>query len=182
VVRRPGLTVKVPLVALAVLTILAAGLNWPTAWGGAEIVTGFLQVALPEPLFAAGHAAGGEAWLEIVAVGVALLGIPVAWLLTVGAPDDVRQWLKASGVSAVRRFWLAGWAFDWFYDRLFVWPLVWMARANRGDFIDLFYRALAWLTGLFHQLFSLTQTGRLRWYATSVAIGALVILALVIWL
>ncbi len=181
VVRRPDHTEKLPLVALALLTILAAGLNWPGSWGGVALITGFLQSALPAPA-ATGNVGGGEPWLEVVAVCVALLGIPIAWLLTLGASSAVRQGLSASGVNAVRRFWLSGWAFDWLYDRLFVWPFVWLARVNQGDFIDLFYRALAWLTGVFHELFSLTQTGRLRWYATSVAIGATIILALVILL
>jgi len=131
VVHHPGLVEKMPLVALALLTILAAGLNWPASWGGVAIITDFLHTALPPPPVPSGHVPGGEAWLEVVAVGVALLGIPTAWLLTVGAPVAVRARLNAPAVSAVRRFWLAGWAFDWLYDRVFVWPLVWLARMDR---------------------------------------------------
>ena len=182
VVHHPGLVEKMPLVALALLTILAAGLNWPASWGGVAIITDFLHTALPPPPVPSGHVPGGEAWLEVVAVGVALLGIPTAWLLTVGAPVAVRARLNAPAVSAVRRFWLAGWAFDWLYDRVFVWPLVWLARMDQGDFVDLFYRGLAGLAGWLNRILSWTQTGRVRWYAASVALAALVILALVIFL
>ena len=124
----------------------------------------------------------GAAWLEVVAVDVSVLGIAVAWLLTVGAPAFLRRGLGSPVVCAVRRFWLAGWGFDWLYDRFFVWPLVLLSRMNQGDFIDLFYRAMAGLTGLMHRILSWTQTGRIRWYAASVALGCLIILALVIFL
>ncbi len=182
VARRPGVTEKLPLLLLAALTILAAGLNWPAAWGGVSLITNFLHHTLPAPPVRTGRVAGGEAWLEVIAVGVALLGIPIAWLLTRGAPATVRAALQTRSATALRGFWLGGWAFDWLYDRVLVWPLVWLARANEADFIDLFYRGLAGMAGWFHQLLRWTQTGRIRWYATSVALGALLILALVIFL
>ncbi|HEV2248507.1 MAG TPA: NADH-quinone oxidoreductase subunit L [Terriglobia bacterium] len=182
VVKRPGLAEKLPLIVLALLTILAAGLNWPSSWGGVALLTSFLNKVLPSLPMAHVPAPRGAAWLEVVAVDVSVLGIAVAWLLTVGAPALLRRGLGSPVVCAVRRFWLAGWGFDWLYDRFFVWPLVWLSRINQGDFIDLFYRGLEGLAGLMYRILSWTQTGRIRWYAASVALGALIILALVIFL
>ncbi len=178
--KRPGWLELAPMGALALLTILAAGLSWPESWGGVPILTSFLHGALPA-LATAPTAAGGPAWLEMVALLVALLGIPVAWTLTIGASASIRQGLGAPAANTLRRFWFAGWAFDWFYDRLLVWPFVWFARLNQSDFVDLFYRALSAVTAGFNVLLSLTQTGRVRWYATGIALGAIFILALVIF-
>ena len=169
-----------PLILLALLAVLAAGLNWPGSWGGVPWLITFLQGALPASHTAHGGATSSEAWLEIVSVCVSLLGVPVAWLLTVGTTSSIRRFTLTRAV--LQRFWLAGWGFDWFYDRLFVRPFVWLARISKNDVIDYFYRAIAGLTEIFHQLLKLTQTGRVRWYATVVAFGAVIIVALVLLL
>ena len=180
--KRPGACIGVPLVTLAVLAVLAAGLNWPGSLGGAPVLTKFLQSALPAPPIHHGAAAAGEAWLEIINVCAGLLGIPVAWMITVGPRNSIRQLLSTAPATALHSFWFAGWGFDWLYDRLFVWPFVWIARINKNDFIDLFYRAIAGLTELFHRLLKFTQAGRLRWYATGLVLGAIIIVTLVLFL
>jgi NADH-quinone oxidoreductase subunit L len=182
ILNRPGRTVSVPLILLALLAVLAAGLNWPGSWGGVPWLITFLQGALPASHTAHGGATSSEAWLEIVSVCVSLLGVPVAWLLTVGATSSIRRFTLTRPAAALQRFWLAGWGFDWLYDRLFVRPFVWLARISKNDVIDYFYRAIAGLTEIFHHLLKLTQTGRVRWYATVVAFGAVIIVALVLLL
>jgi NADH-quinone oxidoreductase subunit L len=59
---------------------------------------------------------------------------------------------------------------------------VWLAHTNRRDVVDLFFAAIAWLTTALHRLLSLTQTGRVRWYATAVAIGAAIVIAMAVLL
>ncbi len=180
--KRPGPSMAVPLVVLGALSVLTAGLNWPPSWGGVPWFIDFMHTSLPEPQLPGGTPGADEAWLELLYVGISLLGIPVAWLGTVGAPQSVRQWLAAPPAAALRRFWYAGWGFDWLYDHLFVRPFVWLARVDRDDFIDWFYRAIAGVTELFYYLLRLTQTGRVRWYTLGVALGAVIIVALVIFL
>ena len=82
--------------------------------------------------------------------------------------------------SRLRRLWLAGWGFDWLYDRLLVSPFVAMAGLLRGDFIDWIYRAVAEAMTLAHLILSATVTGRLRWYAAGIVIGAIIFLFIVV--
>jgi NADH-quinone oxidoreductase subunit L len=75
-----------------------------------------------------------------------------------------------------------GWGFDRLYDHLIVQPYVWIARADKDDFIDLIYDAIAALVRGLYRVASRTQTGQLRWYATGIALGAVIMLAIVVWL
>ena len=56
-----------------------------------------------------------------------------------------------------------------------------MARVNRDDFIDLIYGGTAWYSEQAHRLLSFTQSGNVRWYAAMLAFGAVVFIALVVF-
>jgi NADH-quinone oxidoreductase subunit L len=75
---------------------------------------------------------------------------------------------------------LSGWGFDWLYERLFVQPFVWFAQKNERDGIDLAILAIpagfGWLNGGLVR----TQNGQIRWYAASMALGAVLLIAAVI--
>ena len=79
-------------------------------------------------------------------------------------------------------FWFNGWGFDWLYDKVFVIPIVWMAQINKNDFVDKIYTGIAWFTGLGNHLLSLTQTGRLRWYAMGIVLGAIITITITLFL
>jgi NADH-quinone oxidoreductase subunit L len=121
-----------------------------------------------------------EGSLQILAAAVSLAGILIAYLLFMPG----RAWtqrLAARGAGAiVHRWWLAGWGFDAIYAALFVRPLVWVARVNRADFIDAFYTMIARISRALNQGLALTQNGQVRWYAMGVALGAVLILAIVV--
>jgi hypothetical protein len=104
-----------------------------------------------------------------------LCGIWLAFRLYLRAPAAAKRMPPIPGSDALRRLWLGGWGFDWLYGRLFVQPVAWVARVNKDDVLDLPFRAIAWLSELCHRLLSLTQTGRLRWYAACLAAGAVAI-------
>ena len=56
-----------------------------------------------------------------------------------------------------------------------------MARINSSDVIDLIYRGLAGLSRVFHRILSDTQSGILRRYAMGIAIGAVLVLAIMVF-
>jgi NADH-quinone oxidoreductase subunit L len=87
-----------------------------------------------------------------------------------------------TGGNAIQRFWLEGWGFDWLYERLFVRPIVWIARVNKGDVVDSFYKGLAQLGKLANNALSVTQTGKVRWYAAGIALGTVLFVAIAIFL
>jgi NADH-quinone oxidoreductase subunit L len=83
---------------------------------------------------------------------------------------------------ALHRFWFSDWGMDWLYDRLFVRPVVWIARVNKADIVDSIYEGLASLTTFCYRILSLTETGKLRWYAAWIAGGTVTFVALVMFL
>src|SRR5262249_40639232 len=105
----------------------------------------------------------------------------IAFLAGLGlAAVYVRRPLAAS--NPLRCLWSAGWGFDWLYDRLFVRPVVWAAHVNRGDAIDSIYDGVAATTKAGYRALALTETGNLRWYAAAIAGGAVLFVAVVMFL
>ena len=82
----------------------------------------------------------------------------------------------------LHQWWFAGWGFDWIYDKAFVQPFIWAAEINKSDFVDAFYTGVARLTELFYRGLSQTETGRVRWYATGMAAGSVLFIAMVLFL
>jgi len=82
----------------------------------------------------------------------------------------------------LHRFWFSDWGMDWLYDRLFVRPVVWIARVNKADVVDSIYDGLASLTTACYRVLSLTETGKLRWYAAWIAGGTVAFVAIVMFL
>jgi len=81
----------------------------------------------------------------------------------------------------LHRFWFSDWGMDWLYDHLFVQPVVWLAKVGKGDPIDGFYAGVGRLNEIAWRGLSLTQSGRLRWYAAAIAAGTIVLIGVVIF-
>ena len=109
--------------------------------------------------------------LKVLAGVVSLLGIGLAWLLF-GRGE------RTQSRSALARFAASGCGFDWLYGRLFVRPVVTLARLNKNDAIDSFFELIAWSNTRLHRGFAATQTGNLRWCAAGIAGGAAILFAL----
>jgi NADH-quinone oxidoreductase subunit L len=84
--------------------------------------------------------------------------------------------------KALHQFWFADWGMDWLYDKLFVQPVLWFARVDKQDFIDLLYTGIARLSELFYRAVRTTETGRVRWYAAGIVFGSVVFAAIVLFL
>ena len=161
-----GIAHNLPLLVLIVLSTFIG------AW-----ITPPLAGVLPE---SAGHA-GGEAKhsLEIVSGCIALTGILLAALLFLGK----RSFVNAVASSAPGRFlsawWFAAWGFDWLYDKIFVQPYLFLCRVLARDPIDGAIGIVPRLVRGGHGVLSRSETGHLRWYAISIAGGAVLVLAAV---
>jgi len=138
------------------------------------LITPPLAGVLPE---GAGHA-GGEAKhsLEIASGAIAIAGILLAGLLFLGK----RRFVSAVAQSAPGRFfgtwWFHAWGFDWVYDKLFVKPYLLICRLLAADPIDKSLVLVPLTARGGHKLLSLTENGRLRWYAASLVGGAALLL------
>jgi NADH-quinone oxidoreductase subunit L len=176
-----GWRMNLPLIVLAFLAIVAGFVELPPTLGDTDHFTAFLGTVLPALVTEPGRAMA-LAPLQLVAGIVSLGGIYIAWALFLRSRAATAAMAQQPAFQTVHRFWRSGWGFDWLYDHVFVRPLVWFASADDRDGIDRIYDGLAWSTRAAWRALSETETGRVRWYAACLTIGALVITTMVIFL
>jgi NADH-quinone oxidoreductase subunit L len=170
---KTGLLMSAPVVILAVLSVAGGFVQLP--------LTGFLGLALPQVQTVSSSMAG-EPVLKTITGMVSVVGIVLAWFFFLRAPGYVRTLSESRSGALVHRLWLAGWGFDWIYDTFIVRPFVWVAKVNKDDFIDLIYIGFIWTSRGINRFLTFTQAGKLRWYAAGIAVGAVLILGLVVLL
>ncbi|MGD0657427.1 MAG: NADH-quinone oxidoreductase subunit L [Syntrophorhabdales bacterium] len=176
--HRPGLSMKIPVALLSVLSIGAGLLEVPKILGNWTLIADLTHGALP----AAGSAITGattEGMLLAAGAVVPLLGLLAAGLLYLSGGASAAM-ERIPGMSAVRRFWYSGWGFDRLYNAVFVTPFTWAARIDRRDGIDSFYEGTARIVSSARTLLVVTQSGKVRWYVMGVAIGALVFILIAV--
>ena len=172
VTRRPGLAMTIPVCMLAVLSIAGGFDKAPFAR--------FIATALPTLPQAVG---GITEILSSIAAALAFVcGLLGAWFVYQRNPALATAMVENPAGRALHRFWFSDWGMDWLYDRLFVRPVVWIARVNKADVVDSIYDGVASLTTFCYRLLSLTETGKLRWYAAWIAGGTVAFVAIVMFL
>ena len=154
---------------LVVLAVLAVGGGW---FGLAPVAA-----VLPDGgLASEGH----DGWLPWVTGAVPIAGIALGYLLFGSKQISLDRLVESTPGDALRRFWFGGWGFDRLYDAVVVNPFLALAKANKSDVVDLLFKATAAVARGLNRVVSLTQTGRLRWYAANMAIGAVLVLLIVL--
>ncbi|MGE5399558.1 MAG: NADH-quinone oxidoreductase subunit L [Ignavibacteriales bacterium] len=178
--HKPGWIMEGPLVILAILSTIGGFVELPGTLGHFTPFSDFMHTVLP--VTRANENISAELLLQGVAAVTALSGIYIAYLLFYKYPKGVYQFKQSAFGSALYRFLFYGWGFDWLYDKLFVRPIIWFAKINKDDFFDLIYTGIAWTNRLFNMFLSYTQTGRLRWYAMGIALGAIITITIAVFL
>ncbi len=178
VTERPGPRMEVPLIILAVFATTAGFVELPPLLGDFRPFSSFLASVLP-PLPAAHEGPGSGLVLLFITEAVQAAGIVMAYILFLRRRREKGALRSGTAAGVLRSFWYAGWGFDRLYERLFISPLVWFSRVNRRDAVDDVYTGIAQLNLRIHRLLALTQTGSVRWYAAGIALGAAVILGIV---
>ncbi|MCK2084048.1 NADH-quinone oxidoreductase subunit L [Aeromonas sp. 3925] len=162
-----GLAHQLPLL---VLLVLSTGV-------GALIVPPLAGVLPAGP---GDHIEEGRHSLEILSGVIAVAGIALAAFLFLGE----RRLAKGIAESAVGRalstLWFNAWGFDWLYDWIWVKPYLLTTRLLGKDPLDRMMNLPAVLAQGGHQLLAWTVSGKLRWYAASMGMGAALILALLL--
>ena len=154
---------------LVVLALLAVGGGW---FGLAPLAD-----VLPD-----GGLNGHEHSTSLVWITAAIpiLGVVLGILIFGSKQIKVDGLLRTRLAETLRRFWFGGWGFDTFYDQVLVRPFVLLAEVNKNDVVDLAFRGTAALARSINRMTARTQTGRLRWYASSMAFGLAVVLFVVL--
>lgn len=161
-----GISHHLPLVVLLVLSTFIG------AW-----ITPPLAGVLPASEF--GH--DGKLALEITSGVVAIIGICLAAALWLGQ----RRLVNAVAASALGRFftvwWFHAWGFDWLYDKIFVKPYLAIARLLARDPLNAVMNLPALLALWAGRGLTVSENGQLRWYAASMGLGAVIVVALLIF-
>jgi NADH-quinone oxidoreductase subunit L len=156
---------------------------WPglrTVLGHRTVFTDLVQTALPAPRVVA-TASNTELTVQVITSVVVLGGILLAAVLFLRRPRVVPEAVQPPWWQGVYLLWFVGWGFDWLYHSLIVQPFMTLARANKEDVVDAVPDRIARLSQRAHHLLSQTQTGQVRWYAASMAAGAILVIALVVF-
>jgi NADH-quinone oxidoreductase subunit L len=169
----PGMRMHLVLAVLAFFAVTAGFLETPHVLGHVEAFSHFLSSAVPVST-ASEEVLAQEPMALAAAIIISLAGLAAAWVFF------FRRTPQEGEGGALAAFWRSGWAFDRLYHMLFVAPLNGLAAANKGDIIDGIYAGTAALTRGLHHAVRATQTGHLRWYAASIGLGAILLLALLI--
>ena len=179
----------VPLMILAVLSIVGGWMAAPAFWGGPDYFAKFL-----EPTFAQGAAVNAEVAeaaahaleipLAIVAVVAALLGFVVAFWLYLKQPGKPEQLAKS--MHGLYNTLLHKYYVDEIYAALIVKPLLWLSTNVLWQAVDV--RTIdATVNGIAEGATDIgdgvrhTQSGNTRSYGVWVVIGALIIIAIIFW-
>ncbi|HEX7892694.1 MAG TPA: NADH-quinone oxidoreductase subunit L [Terriglobales bacterium] len=180
VAHRPRWRVKLPIVALSLLSLVGGFVNIPPALGNVPALTRLLRSALPEVVER--HATGiTEGHSEGVSAIAFALGLAFAYLFFLRKRSLAESMATRDAGQLVHRFWFADWGMDWLYDHLFVRPVIWFAHVDRNDFIDVFYTGVARLNEFSWRALRATENGRVRWYAAGITAGTVVFIAIVLW-
>jgi NADH-quinone oxidoreductase subunit L len=174
VAELPRLAIKLPLIVLCVLSIIGGYVDTPPHFGGTPALSNFLNSTLP----ALAEVHVGPITEVTTAMSASLMfaaGFALAFMFY------YRRHVEHPSEAALTRFWCAGWGFDQLYAWLFVRPFVWLATVNRNDAVDAAYAGIASAAQECSRVLRLTETGRVRWYASGLALGSAVLLAFVLF-
>ncbi len=173
-------SMTVPLIILALLSLVGGWFAAPTLWGGPNYFANFLS-----PVLGNAEAAGGEAShslelsLSIVAVLAAGIGLIVAWRMYSGKVQE-------GTYTGLRKILYHKYYVDEIYQALIIGPLVWLSRNFLWKVVDVgvidgTVNGIAHRTEATGDTLRHVQSGNVRSYAVWVIIGAIVILAIIFW-
>ncbi|CNH88843.1 MULTISPECIES: NADH-quinone oxidoreductase subunit L [Yersinia] len=161
-----GITHNLPLIVLLVLSTFVGALITPPLAG-----------VLPELHFGE----EGKMPLEIFSGVLVVVGIALAAMLYLGK----RQLVNSIAQSAPGRFftlwWFHAWGFDWLYHNVFVRPYLWIAKLLQRDPLNSLMNTPAILSRWSNRGLTVSENGQVRWYVASMGLGAVVVLALLLF-
>jgi NADH-quinone oxidoreductase subunit L len=125
---------------------------------------------------------GAKHFVEIMTIATAFVGTALAVFLFLFDTKIVKGIANSAIGKPLTKLWYAAWGFDWLYDMILVKPYLFLTKIVRKDPIDKTFNLVPASTQAAHRLLSATQTGSVRWYAATIAAGAVIILAALVLL
>jgi NADH-quinone oxidoreductase subunit L len=170
----PGKLMTVPLIILAVLSLVGGFVELPASFGNFHLFSNLVDNTLPVVVVKSSE--NQEFLFQSLSAIIAIAGIYIAYLIYFKKPALSEPYSH----SIINKFFEKGWGFDKLYDIFIVKPVVWLSVIDKDDFFDWWSIGLSRLALLLNRLLSFTQNGKLRWYLMSFAIGIALILTYMI--
>jgi len=164
----PGKLMTVPLIILAVLSIIGGFIELP--FGNIHLFSNLVDNTLPAVVSKPGE--HNEFLFQVLSAIVALSGIYIAYIIYFKKPSLSEPFSH----SRINKFFEKGWGFDKLYDIVFVKPVIWLSIIDKNDFIDYWNKWLSKLALSGNRVLSITQNGKIRRYLLTFAIGIAIIL------
>ncbi|OAT35794.1 NADH-quinone oxidoreductase subunit L [Proteus myxofaciens] len=160
-----GFTHTFPLAVLAILSTFIGAL-----------ITQPLGAVFPESTVS--H--DGKYVLEILSGVIAIVGVAIAAWLYLKQRQLVSQVAHTKTGRFFSTWWFHAWGFDALYDVLFVKPFKGMAWLIQNDPVNQFFNLFGCLFKGANKGLSFSENGLARWYAASLGLGAVLIIALLL--
>ncbi len=163
--QQAGWKMAVPLLILCVLAALGGWIGQPLD----EVFAG-----------SPSHAHGGPHNIEYIGIAVPLLGLGIAYLIFLGRQVSITGLTQSPPGKALQHFFFKGWRIDDLYHTVLVRPFTGLARACRNEPVDQFYNLIVSALQSSHRGLSAMQSGELRWYATTMVFGLILLVAIML--
>ena len=161
--RQPGWRMAGPLMLLCVLSVIGGWFALP--------LSGVFPASDRGPV---NHA------VEWISIGMPLVGLLLAYLMFLGRQISTEALLASPSAQKLKEFWFSGWRIDHLYNALWVKPYTAIARWWRNEPVDAIYNAVVSASHWGHRRLMKLQNGELRWYATVMAAGLILLLAVML--
>jgi NADH-quinone oxidoreductase subunit L len=169
-----GPMINIPLIVLAVLSVVGGFIELPHTMGHVTLFTDFLNPVLPETHVREG-AAESEWIIQVTAAVISLAGVYVAYVFYLRTPEWSTR--VRYSLSPLYHIWKTGWGFDALYRTIFVRPFIFFASVNKNDAVDKVYEGMVSVAETMNRALSWFQSGLLRWYIMGIVAGVLLILS-----
>lgn len=168
-----GVTYWLP---LAILAVLSTGLGYFLKAPVIRLLNSaqIPEFIIPEALEPAAHHA------EYMAVGIALAGLALGIVLFAFAYRAVQNFASTNLGMGLAHICRSAFGFDALYDLVFVKPYLFISRLLGRDPVDNMWLVIPALVKGGHKYSSWRQTGLLREYASSIGLGVVVLLLILI--
>jgi len=174
-------TMALPLVILAVLSVLGGFLNWPKALGGSALFEHWLEPMWPAVQEAGAHAYSHalEYGLMALSVAVAATAIVVVFFLYRSHTDKIKAFAEHMHLfyeASLNKYWV-----DEIYKALIIDPLKLLSDKVLFRFVDVrivdgAVNGVGSVTKLWAELWKRMQSGQVQTYALYMVIGVLLVL------
>jgi NADH-quinone oxidoreductase subunit L len=179
--EKPTTIMVVPLIILAFLAAISGFPELLSNFFGIKTFYNFLQTSMPQPAVQSSlpvHAL----LMQIFYASVSVISIGLTYMIYRYANRISNTLMNTFIGSCLHKFMQAGFGFDWVYSHVFVRPYIWTTRINRKDILDSLTIACIYTGRYSNLLLSKTVNGNLRWYVGWIAIGAVILLGILILL